>query len=456
MKSTDFQGSSYPVWHPFTQMAEFTDPVTIVSGKGSYLVDSKGRRYLDGNSSLWVNLHGHRHPVITRAVKAQLDRIAHSTLLGLANEPSTKLAKELVRLAPRGLTRVFFSDNGATAVEVAMKMAFQYWRHRGRPEKQKFLHMADSYHGDTLGAVSVGGVPLFHDTFRPLLFKTYTVPSYHCARCPWNGERLTSEARFHGSTAWAAKRGRCQWECVGKVEEALKVHHRKIAAVIIEPKVQGAAGMLTAPAGYLKKLRALCTRYGVLLIMDEVAVGFGRTGRMFACEHEGVRPDFLCLAKGLTGGYVPMAATLTTEKIFEAFLGRYEEFKTFFHGHSYAGNQVGAAAALASLKVFKDEKLLEALKAKIALFRTLLKPIAALPQVGDVRQCGMIAAVELMGSERTGHRLCLALRKDGVILRPLGNVIPLVPPLSISHKELEVLCRALSHRINLMVPRHGM
>lgn len=438
--------SSYPVWHPFTQMGEWDvkKAIVIQSGKGSYLFDVKGRKYLDGNSSLWVNLHGHRHPVITKAIKDQLDRIAHSTLLGLANEPSCQLAKELVRIAPKGLTRVFFSDNGATAVEVALKMAFQYWVHRGKPHKTQFVRMANTYHGDTLGAVSVGGVGLFHDTFKPLLFPTREIPSYHCARCPWNRNPLTPAMRFQAASPYAAARGRCQWECVERVERLFRAHHRELAAVILEPKMQGAAGLLTAPAGYLKKLRALCRRYDVLLIADEVAVGFGRTGTMFASEQEGVTPDFLCLAKGLTGGYVPMAATLTTERVYRAFLGRIDEGKTFFHGHSYSGNQVGAAAALASLAVFKRQRVIQGLAKTIRFFRVLLAPFAGLPCVGDVRQCGMMAAVELATSDTgAARKLCLAMRQDGVLLRPLGNVIPLIPPLSITRGELKFLCGVL-------------
>ncbi|HET6370863.1 MAG TPA: adenosylmethionine--8-amino-7-oxononanoate transaminase, partial [Nitrospiria bacterium] len=314
------------IWHPFTQMKEWEgeEPLVIESGRGNYLIDSRGRRYLDGVSSIWVNLHGHRKGAIDRAIKKQLDRIAHSTLLGLTHPPAALLAAELVRLSPRGLTRVFYSDNGSTAVEVAIKMAFQYWRHLGERKKATFVSLANAYHGDTVGSVSVGGIDLFHGAFRPLLFKTLKAPSAYCYRCPL-------DLAYPG----------CDLACAEEIGKILRKHQGKIAALVVEPLVQAAAGMIMPPRGHLKRLRALCDEFDVLLIVDEVATGFGRTGKMFACQHEGVTPDLMAIAKGLTGGYLPLAATLTTEKIYRAFLGDYSEFKTFFHGHSYTGNPLG-------------------------------------------------------------------------------------------------------------------
>ena len=327
------------LWHPFTQMQQWEQdvPLIIEKGKGAYLFDTEGRKYLDGTSSIWVNLHGHRHPRLDRALAAQLRNIAHSTLLGLSNPPAIRLARELIRLAPKGLRRVFYSDNGSTAVEVALKMAVQYWQQRLPTvgPKDSFLHLKLAYHGDTVGAVSVGNIELFHARFKALLFPTLQVDPPYCYRCPLS---LTYPS--------------CRMACIDPLETILKTRHRELAGVILEPLVQAAAGMVTAPPGYLKRVRALCTTYNVLLIADEVATGFGRTGKMFACQHEGVTPDLMAISKGLTGGYMPLAATLTTEEIYRAFLGRYEDWKTFFHGHSYTGNPLGCAVALANLEVF--------------------------------------------------------------------------------------------------------
>ena len=322
---------------------EQEEPLIIERGKGPYLIDTEGKRYLDGTSSIWVNLHGHRHPTLDRAIKRQLDKVAHSTLFGLSNPPAIQLARALIRIAPKGLTRVFYSDNGSTAVEVALKMAVQYWQQR-RPEagpKHTFLHLKLAYHGDTIGAVSVGNIELFHSRFKSLLFPTAEADPPYCYRCPL---KLTYPS--------------CQMACLDPIEQILKERHRELAGFIIEPLVQAAAGMLTSPPGYLKRIRELCTKYNVLLIADEVATGFGRTGKMFACQHEGVTPDLMAISKGLTGGYMPLAATLTTDEIYQAFLGKYEDFKTFFHGHSYTGNPLGCAVALANLEVFKKDKTL--------------------------------------------------------------------------------------------------
>jgi adenosylmethionine-8-amino-7-oxononanoate aminotransferase len=375
------------LWHPFTQQQDWekTAPLIIERGEGVYLEDTEGHRYLDGVSSIWVNLHGHRKRSLDRALTAQLKRIAHSTLLGLSNVSAIELARRLVHLAPPGLTRVFYSDNGSTAVEVALKMAYQYWQLRGGSFRAKtsFLHLGHAYHGDTLGAVSVGGVPLFHARFKPLLFPTFEAHAPYCYRCPLS---LTLPE--------------CRLACSDAVQDLLKRHHREIAALIIEPMLLAAGGMITMPPGYLTRIRRLCSRYHVLLIADEVATGFGRTGRMFACEHEGIRPDLMAVSKGLTGGYLPLAATLATEQIYRAFLGRYEEFKTFFHGHSYTGNPLGCAVALANLDVFEQEQTLARLKPKIAELAKLLQPLKNHLQVGDIRQLGLVVGIELVRNRR--------------------------------------------------------
>lgn len=424
------------LWHPFTQQRDWvkTAPLIIEKGHGVYLEDTEGRRYLDGVSSIWVNLHGHRKRSLDRALTAQLTQIAHSTLLGLSNVPAIELARRLIRLAPPGLTRVFYSDNGSTAVEVALKMAYQYWQLRGGRfrSKRSFLHLGQAYHGDTLGAVSVGGVPLFHARFKPLLFPTFEAHAPYCYRCPLD---LTFPE--------------CKLACTNAVEDILKRHHDKIAALIVEPMLLAAGGMITMPPGYLTRLWKLCARHRVLLIADEVATGFGRTGRMFACEHEGVRPDLMAVSKGLTGGYLPLAATLATERIYRAFLGRYEEFKAFFHGHSYTGNPLGCAVALANLDVFDQERTLERLKPKIAMLRRLLIPLRDHPHVGDIRQLGFIAGIELVRDRRTkepypledriGMKVAEEARRLGLLIRPLGNVLVLIPPLSTNLRELRTM-----------------
>lgn len=426
------------VWHPFTQMQDWVadDPIIIEAAEGNYLIDVEGRRYLDGVSSLWLNVHGHRHPDIDEAIRAQLARVAHSTLLGLANVPSIELAERLVEIAPRGLSRVFYSDSGSTAVEVALKIAFQYWRQRGRPEKRKFLALAEAYHGDTIGSVSVGGIDLFHGIYGPLLFDVVRVPTPYWYRCP---EAPTPEA--------------CRDYCLEALERALHAHGNEIAAFVVEPLVQGAAGMITQPQGYLRRAADLCRAHDVLLICDEVATGFGRTGTMFACTQEGVTPDLMCVAKGLTGGYLPLAATLTTDDVYAAFLGNYAEQKTFFHGHSYTGNPLACAAALASLDVFERERVLDRLAPKIELLHALLdEHIAPLPHVGQVRQRGVMVGIELVRDRATkepypfataiGARVCRALRRAGILLRPLGPVVVFMPPLSITEDELRHLVQA--------------
>ena len=397
------------LWHPFTQQRGWAEeePLIVESAEGTDLIDIHGRRYIDGVSSLWCNVHGHRHPRIDAAVREQLDSVAHSTMLGLTHRPGVELAARLVELAPPGLTRVFYSDSGSTAAEIALKMAFQYWRQRGE-ERPRFVALRMAYHGDTIGSVSVGGIDLFHSLYRPLLFDTLKASPGDLA----------------------------------EMDRLLADHAGEVAAVIMEPLVQGAAGMLVHPSGYLRGVRELCDRHGVLLILDEVATGFGRTGRMFACEHEGVAPDLMCLAKGITGGYLPLAATLATERIYEGFLGEFEEFRTFFHGHTYTGNPLACAAALATLDVFEAERTLEGVAAKISLLHDLLHPLADHPAVAEVRQCGFMVGIELSDfplSVRVGHRVTLEARARGAIVRPLGDVVVLMPPLSISVGNLRRL-----------------
>lgn len=428
------------IWHPFTQMKEWAEeqPVVIAEGEGCFLTDINGRRYLDGVSSLWVNIHGHCKKEINDAIKAQLDKIAHSTLLGLSNVPAIQLAERLVKLLQQSgannqqavpLSRVFYSDNGSTAVEVGLKMAFQYWRLKGTSGKNSFLSLNNAYHGDTIGAVSVGGVNIFHSTFGPLLFKSFKAPSPYCYRCELGRDYPE-----------------CGLACLGAMEDILKEHSRDIAALIIEPLVQAAGGMIVSPPGYLSGVRELCRKYGILMIADEVATGFGRTGRMFACEHEAVAPDIICISKGLTGGYLPLAATVATEEVYAAFLGDFKDLKTFFHGHSYTGNPLGCAASLACLDIFEKEKVIEGLAPKTGLLSERLQEISGMVHVGNVRHRGLMAGIELVRDketkepyaweEKTGWQVALKMREKGVLIRPLGNVIVLMPPLSISLQDL--------------------
>ncbi len=407
------------LWHPFTQQQGWIEeePLIVDGAEGTDLIDVHGNRYIDGVSSLWCNVHGHRHPRIDAAVRDQLDRVAHSTMLGLSHRPGIELAQRLVELAPPGLTRVFYSDSGSTATEIALKMAFQFWQQRGERERTKFVSLRMSYHGDTIGSVSVGGIELFHSLYRPLLFDT-----------------LQAEP---GDAAG--------------MERVLAEHENEVAAVIMEPLVQGAAGMLVHPDGFLRDVRELCDRHGVLLILDEVATGFGRTGRMFACEHEDVAPDLMCLAKGVTGGYLPLAATLTSERIYKGFLGRFEEFRTFFHGHTYTGNPLACAAALATLDVFAEEHTLDHLQRKVELLGELLEPIAAHHEVREVRRRGFMTGIELAEHPlpaRIGHQVTLEARRRGAIIRPLGDVVVLMPPLAISEGELTRLVAITAEAID--------
>ena len=409
------------LWHPFTQQRgwEAEEPLVIERAEGTHLIDTSGRRLIDGVSSLWCNVHGHRHPRIDAAVREQLERVAHTTMLGLSHPPAIELARRLAEVSPPGLERVFYSDSGSTAVEIALKMAFQFWQQQPEPaarRRTRFVALREAYHGDTVGSVSLGGIDLFHSLYRPLLFDALRAE-------PGDADDL---------------------------ERVLDESGDEVAAVVIEPLVQGAAGMLVHPPGYLRAVRELCDRHGTLLVADEVATGFGRTGRMFACEHEGVAPDFLCLAKGLTGGYLPLAATLTTERVYEGFLGEFEQFRAFFHGHTYTGNPLACAAALATLDVFEEERTLDHVGELEALLGDLLEPVAALPRVAEVRRRGLMVGIELGGfgpAERMGHHVTLEARRRGAVVRPLGDVVILMPPLAISACELrrlvDIVCDAI-------------
>src|SRR6266542_1732661 len=480
--------------HPFTQMRDWLDrePIVIVSGEGALLRDVKGREYLDGNSSIWTNLHGHNHPKVNAAIQQQLTKIAHSSALGLANEPASLLAAQLVRVAnpesmlttrrkgergkgsknsippaflpPFPLSKVFLSDDGSTAMEVALKLAYEFARRTGRSKKPGFLSLAGAYHGDTVGAVSLGHIELFHGAYAGLLFKSDRVMSPYCYRCPFN--------RAKPERADARDDRQCNWECVGKVEQkfaAQKKRGNACAAMVIEPLIQGAAGMIPQPAGWLRRVAEIARSHGAQLIADEVMTGFGRTGAvsttnhqpstpLFACHHEGVQPDFLALAKGLTGGYLPMAATLTTKAVFDVFLGAYDAFKTFFHGHSYTGNQLGAAAALASLELLQSAASVRARQRLEQALREETKTLWSLPNVGDIRQVGLIVGVELVRDwrerepfelrERAGARVCEAMAKRGVLTRPIGSVIVLMPPYCTTTAQVGQLVRALRDGID--------
>jgi adenosylmethionine-8-amino-7-oxononanoate aminotransferase len=405
------------VWHPFTQQRDWCaeDPLVIERAEGSDLIDDRGRRYIDGVASLWCNVHGHRHPAIDEAIRAQLDRVAHSTMLGLSHPGAGELAARLVELAPPGLSRVFYSESGSTAVEIALKMAFQH-RHQQGEARSTFITLDGAYHGDTIGSVSVGGIDLFHGAYGPLLFRSQPVTP-----------------------------GR-----IDQLEWVLDLNEGDVVAVIVEPLVQGAAGIRVQPPGFLRAVRELTEERDVFLIVDEVATGFGRTGTMFACEQERVAPDFLCLGKGLTGGYLPLAATLTTERVYEGFLGAHEEFRTFFHGHTYTGNPLACAAAIASLGVFEDEGTLLRLQPKIRLLGELLGAVAELPEVAQVRGRGFMAAIDLGEHDpalRLGHRVTVEARKRGAIVRPLGDAVVLMPPLAISKSELRRLVEIVAESI---------
>ncbi|MCD6338826.1 MAG: adenosylmethionine--8-amino-7-oxononanoate transaminase [Verrucomicrobia bacterium] len=464
------------LWHPFTQMKDWLreEPILIVAGEGPELIDARGNRYLDANASIWTNLHGHRRPDLDEAVRVQLERIAHSSALGLANEPASLLAEQLVKVAnPPGLFRgkkgeaaalpgprlakVFYSDDGSTAMEAGLKMAYEFARRTGRGPKPRFLSLGAAYHGDTIGAVSLGHIDLFHAAYRGLLFKTDQVPSPFCYRCRFN--------KAKPERADAREYRRCRWECLKALEQRLeraRKRGRPYSAFVFEPLIQGAAGMRPQPEGWLRRAAALVRDHGALLIADEIMTGFGRTGfrpgdktrnPLFACHHEGVQPDLMALAKGLTGGYLPMAATLSSQSIFDAFLGEYAEFKTFFHGHSYTGNQLGAAVSLASLRLLRAPETLAARRRLQRALTESLSRLWKLPAVGDIRQTGLVAGVELVkdwkrrepwpAAAQTGARVCRAMARRGVLTRPVGDVVVIMPPYCMSEEQIERVVEAL-------------
>ncbi len=453
------------VWHPFTQMRDWLrrEPIVIVEGKGAVLRDADGKEYLDANSSIWTNLHGHRHSKIHAAIRRQLSKIAHSSALGFANEPASLLAAELISLANRAqaltphLAKVFFSDDGSTALEVALKLAYEFARRSGRSSNPKFLSLDRAYHGDTVGAVSLGHIDLFHKAYSGLLFTSETVQAPYCYRCPFN--------RAAPERADGREYRKCQWECVQEVERAFarqRAAGNPFAAFVVEPRMQGAAGMIPQPAGWLRKVAEIARADGAQLIADEVMTGFGRTGSVFASHAEGVQPDYLAVAKGLTGGYLPMAATLVTQPVFDAFLGEYSEFKTFFHGHSFTGNQLGAAAALSSLGLLNAPRA-EAARARLAgALQRQLQALWALPNVGDIRQVGLVVGVELVRDwrtrepfrpdERVGIRVCEGMARRGVLTRPVGDVIVLMPPYCATPTQVARMIAALADSLAEMRP----
>ncbi|HJV45080.1 MAG TPA: adenosylmethionine--8-amino-7-oxononanoate transaminase [Bacillota bacterium] len=430
------------LWHPFTQMKEYRedDPIIIASGDGRKLRDVQGNEYWDGVSSIWLNVHGHRVPELDQAIRDQLEQIAHSTLLGMANIPAILLAEKLIQIMPPGLAKVFYSDSGATSVEIAIKMAFQYWQHKGKTKKQRFITMKEAYHGDTIGAVSVGAIDTFHKAYSPLLFSTIKIPYPYTYRSPITGDESEQTAFY-----------------LAALEKKLQEHHREVAALIVEPIVQGASGIIVMPEGYLRGVRELCSKYDVLMIADEVATGFGRTGCLFACHHEQVTPDILTAGKGLTGGYLPVAVTVTTDEIYDAFLGEYEEQKTFYHGHSYTGNQLGCAVAIANLDLMEKKNLVNEVHHKSHYIAERLLAFSQLNHVGDIRQKGFMIGIELVAdrdtkqpfatNERMGVRVSRRARELGMLIRPLGDVVVFMPPLAATIEELDSMLDILYQSI---------
>ncbi|MGE7543213.1 adenosylmethionine--8-amino-7-oxononanoate transaminase [Sporosarcina newyorkensis] len=432
------------MWLPFTQMSDYEqDPLIIESGEGVRVTDIYGKTYLDGNSSLWLNVHGHQKKELDEAIQKQLQLIAHSTLLGAANVPSILLAEKLIELVPEGLTRVFYSDSGATSVEIAVKMAYQYWQNKGVSQKMKFVTLSNGYHGDTVGTMSVGSIELYHKVYTSLLFDALVIPFPAVYRHPSNDEQVVRDESLH------------------KLRLLFEERHEEIAGMVLEPMIQGAGGMNTMPPGYLKGVEELCKEFNVLLIVDEVATGFGRTGKMFAVEHESIQPDIMTVAKGLTGGYLPVAATFTTEEIYNAFYGKHEEMKTFFHGHSYTGNQLGCAVALANLEIFEKEQLVQQASDKAELLTELLADLKELPHVGDVRQCGLMVGIEIVKDRytkesfsferRIAYRSTLKMRELGLLTRPLGDVIVLMPPLATTAEQLVEMVAIVKEGIRLVI-----
>lgn len=417
------------LWHPYTQMKVAPDPIPIVRGEGVYVYTEDGRRLLDGISSWWVNIHGHAHPKLTEALSSQARKLEHVLFAGCTHQPAVDLAEQLTAVLPPGLKRVFYSDNGSTAIEVAIKMAYQFWQNRGESKRREFVALHHAYHGDTVGAMSASEESVFTEAFQPLLFPVHRAHSPYCYRCPLG-----------------LQRSRCQIDCLRSLDEILMAHGESIAAVLVEPMLQGAGGMIVWPAEFLSGVRQLCDRHGTLMIADEVLTGFGRTGRMFACEHASISPDIICLAKALTGGYLPLAVTAVTETIYEAFLDD-DRAKAFFHGHSYTANPLGCAVALASLELFQSEGILERVQALERHLRARLEPLLGHPIVGDVRVIGGVGAIELVENKASrsaggyldgiGPWLAESFLKRGLLLRPLGNILYFMPPYVIQDQEVD-------------------
>ncbi|MGX2961045.1 adenosylmethionine--8-amino-7-oxononanoate transaminase [Peribacillus sp. JNUCC 23] len=433
------------VWHPFTQMKMYQQnkPLIIESGQGSYLYDIEGKKYLDGYASLWVNVHGHNVPALNEALIHQVHQIAHSTLLGSANVPSILLAKKLAEITPGNLCKVFYSDTGSASVEIALKIAYQYWQNTNLEKyknKHTFISLDDAYHGDTIGSVSVGGMDLYHRIFEPLLFKRVSLPTPHTYRMT-EFDHAEDVKNF----------------CLQRLESLLQEKADEIAGIIIEPLVQGAAGIITHPSGFLKGVENLCRKYNILLICDEVAVGFGRTGTMFACEQEEVVPDILCVGKGITGGYMPLAATITSQKIFDAFLGDKEEHKTFYHGHTYTGNQLSCSVALKNIQLMEETALIEKVQVNASFVKEQLQELYKLDIVGDIRQRGLMVGIEIVQNKETKtifpiqenklDNIVLAARQKGLIIRQLDQVLTFMPVLAMSQNELEEAIRIIYQSI---------
>ena len=443
------------IWHPFTQMADWLKddpckPLIIEKAKGNYLYDTNSNKYIDGVSSLWVNNLGHQNPKIDKAIKNQLSKVAHTTFLGLTHKPAIELSEKLLKILPKHFKKIFYSDNGSTAVEVALKMAYQYWQFKGE-NKSSFLSFKNAYHGDTVGAVSVGGTDLFHKRFKALLFKAHFAPSPFCKECP--RKKISNLPFFVKAKTFKehCKIVDCKGECLKEAEKLLKQNTKTLAAAIIEPEIQAASGMIIMPAGFVKEFATLCKKYGVLLICDEVATGFGRTGKMFAIELSGIKPDFICLSKGITGGYLPLAVTATTNEIYNAFLGKYEEFKTFFHGHSYTANPLACAAANAVIDIFKKDKILKKLTPTIKFLRNELANLAKHNKVETIRHLGVMAAIDIISvDQKIGATICANMRKDGIIIRNLSKSLILFLPLTITKAEIKKIISSIRKNLNTL------
>ncbi|WP_456372902.1 adenosylmethionine--8-amino-7-oxononanoate transaminase [Methanocaldococcus sp.] len=441
------------IWHPYTQMKEYRESKNLIieRGEGNYLIDIYGNKYLDAVSSIWCNLFGHNRREIIEAIKNQADKICHSTLLGCGNVPSILLAKKLIDITPKHLTKVFYSEDGAEAVEIAVKMAYQYYVLRGDKGRTKFISVKEGYHGDTFGAMSVGGSELFHGVFKPLLFKGYHANPPYCYRCRYYNFKDTDERNEKG----------CNMECLNEMINLIEKHADEVFCVILEGGVMGSAGMIPFPDGYIEEVAKACKENDIIFILDEVATGFGRTGKMFFCDNEKLKklekPDILCLGKGITGGYLPLAATLTTDEIYNQFLGEFGESKQLYHGHTYTGNQLLCSAALATLEIFEKENVIEKIQPKIDLLHRELRKLKELEHVGDIRGKGFMVGIELVKNKETkepypygykaGYRVAEKLLEKGVYMRPIGNVIIICPPLSITEEEIKYLCNALYEAI---------